>query len=154
MSVSLPCALRRAALLSALAVLMPPAWAEEPVTGTGATFPAKVYLQWAEDHTRLTREPVKYLPAGSSAGVKAVSEGTVDFGASDVPLSAAELEKRGLFQFPTLVGGIVPFVNLPGVANGQLRLDAPTLARIWAGSISRWNDTAIRQLNPDLELPA
>lgn len=154
MSVSLPCALRRAALLSALAVLMPPAWADEPVTGTGATFPAKVYLQWAEDHTRLTREPVKYLPAGSSAGVKAVSEGTVDFGASDVPLSAAELEKRGLFQFPTLVGGIVPFVNLPGVANGQLRLDAPTLARIWAGSISRWNDTAIRQLNPDLELPA
>ncbi len=154
MSVSLPCALRRAVLLSVLTWLAFPAGAEEPITGTGATFPAKVYLQWAEDHTRLTRQPVRYLPAGSSAGVKAVSEGTVDFGASDVPLTAADLEKRGLFQFPTLVGGIVPFVNLPGVASGELKLDATTLARIWAGSITRWNDPAIRQLNPDLELPA
>ena len=150
----MPRALRRLVLWSACAALAPLAQAETPITGTGATFPAKVYLQWAEDHTRLSQQAVKYLPAGSSAGVKAVSEGTVDFGASDVPLSAAELEKRGLFQFPTLVGGIVPFVNLPGVASGELRLDAATLARIWAGSIVRWNDSAIRALNPELDLPA
>lgn len=154
MRVSMPRALRRLVLWSACAALAPFAQAETPITGTGATFPAKVYLQWAEDHTRLSQQAVKYLPAGSSAGVKAVSEGTVDFGASDVPLSAAELEKRGLFQFPTLVGGIVPFVNLPGVASGELRLDAATLARIWAGSIVRWNDSAIRALNPELDLPA
>lgn len=125
-----------------------------PVVGTGATFPAKVYRQWAADYSRQTGLPLEYQPAGSSAGVKAISEGTVDFGASDVPLPPAELERRKLFQFPTLVGGIVPFVNLPGVGSGELRLDAATLARIWAADITRWNHPAIGALNPGLELPA
>lgn len=132
-----------------------PALAQGPeITGTGATFPAKVYEQWAADFSKSTGKALVYKPAGSSAGVKSITEGTVDFGASDVPLSAAELDKRGLFQFPTLVGGIVPFVNLPGVPDNALRLDAPTLARLWAGAIARWNDPAIAALNPGIDLPA
>jgi len=123
------------------------------VVGTGATFPAKVYVQWAADYAKKTGQPLTYKPAGSSAGVKGITERTVDFGATDVPLSQAELDKRGLFQFPTLVGGIVPFVNLPGIAAGELRLDAVTLARIWAGDITRWSDSAVRALNPGLTLP-
>ena len=125
-----------------------------PVVGTGATFPAKVYQQWAADYSQQTGLPMEYKPAGSSAGVKAISEAAVDFGATDVPLPPAELERRNLFQFPTLVGGIVPFVNLPGVTSGELRLDAATLARIWAADITRWNHPAIAALNPGLALPA
>lgn len=124
------------------------------VRGTGASFPAKVYAQWAEDYSKQTGAPLTYKSAGSSAGVKAISERSVDFGATDVPLSQGELDRRGLFQFPTLVGGIVPFVNLPGIGPGDLRLDAGTLAKIWAGSITRWNDPALRALNPRLSLPA
>lgn len=123
------------------------------VVGTGATFPAKVYVQWAADYARQTGLPMTYKPAGSSAGVKAITERSVDFGATDVPLPPSELEQRGLFQFPTLVGGIVPFVNLPGIGAGALRLDAATLARIWTGDIARWNDPALRALNPELNLP-
>lgn len=123
------------------------------VGGTGATFPAKVYIQWAAEYTKRTGSPLSYKPAGSSAGVKGITERTVDFGATDVPLPQSELEKRGLFQFPTLVGGIVPFVNIPGVGPGELKLDAGTLAKIWAGAILRWNDPAIRKLNPTLTLP-
>jgi len=154
---------RRAALFAALTPCLSPwlARAQTPdattapaITGTGATFPAQVYQQWAEDHSRQTGVRVTYQPAGSSAGVRAITEGRVDFGASDVPLSAAELDKRRLFQFPTLVGGIVPFVNLPGVGPGALRLDPPTLAALWAGRITRWNDPALRALNPELALPA
>lgn len=124
------------------------------VVGTGATFPAKVYAQWASDYAAQTGTLLSYKPAGSSAGVKAISQREVDFGATDVPLSNDELEKRGLFQFPTLVGGVVPFVNLPGIASGEMRMDAATLARIWTGEISRWNDPAIRSLNRSLPLPA
>ncbi len=123
------------------------------VRGTGASFPAKVYAQWAEDYVKQTGLPLSYKSAGSSAGVKAITDRSVDFGASDVPLSPAELDKRGLFQFPTLVGGIVPVVNLAGIGPGELRLDAVTLAKIWAGSITRWNDPAIRALNPRATLP-
>ena len=131
-----------------------PAWAQPvEVVGTGATFPAKVYEQWAADYSAQSGIRLSYKPAGSSAGVKGITERAFDFGATDVPLSKPELEKRGLFQFPTLVGGVVPFVNLPGIASGELKIDAPTLARIWSGDISRWNDPAIRALNPSLPLP-
>lgn len=125
----------------------------QEITGTGATFPAKVYAQWVADHVKETGQPLSYKPAGSSAGVKAVVARSVDFGATDVPLSQTELDRQGLFQFPTLVGGIVPFVNLPGVRHGDLRLDAATLARIWSADIKRWNDPAILALNPALTLP-
>lgn len=124
------------------------------VVGTGATFPAKVYAQWASEYSAQTGTRLSYKPAGSSAGVKGITERTVDFGASDVPLSAQELDKRGLFQFPTMVGGVVPFVNLPGVESGDMKLNAVTLARIWSGDITQWNDPAVRALNPSLALPA
>ncbi|MES2978660.1 MAG: phosphate ABC transporter substrate-binding protein PstS [Pseudomonadota bacterium] len=138
-----------------LSVTVGTAHAQSPdITGTGATFPAKVYLEWTTDYARQTGQAVSYKPAGSSAGVKGITERAVDFGASDVPLSPHELDKRGLFQFPTLVGGIVPFVNLPGVKAGALRLDAATLAKIWAGEITRWNAPGIKTLNPGLELPS
>ena len=131
-----------------------PAMAQsDTVRGTGATFPAKVYVQWAADYSQRNGTQITYQPAGSSAGVKSIAARTVDFGASDVPLSQQELEQQGLFQFPTLVGGIVPFVNLPAIGAKSLRLDAPTLARIWAGDITHWNDSAVRNLNPELSLP-
>lgn len=149
-----PIALLIQPLLASSLLMALPALAQKiEVVGTGATFPAKVYAQWAADYTQKTGQPLIYTPAGSSAGVKRITERAVDFGATDVPLSQAELDERGLFQFPTLVGGIVPFVNLPAVGSGELKLDAATLARIWAGDIARWNDVALRVLNPGLALP-
>lgn len=127
--------------------------AEAAVTGTGATFPAKVYRQWAEHYARDTNLRVDYVPAGSSAGVRQIVSRAVDFGATDVPLAASELEKHKLFQFPTLVGGVVPVVNVPGIASGDLRLDADALAAIFIGQITRWNDRMIAALNPFLKLP-
>ena len=127
--------------------------AEADLQGTGASFPAKVYQQWAAQFAEAAGAKVDYLPSGSSDGVRQIVQRTVDFGATDVPLSPAELAKHGLFQFPTLVGGVVPVVNLPGVANAALRLDAQTLAAIFAGRIDAWNDKAIAALNPGLALP-
>ena len=143
-----PCALALTLLTSAPAIAQ-----KSEVTGTGASFPAQVYVQWAADYTRQTGFALSYRPAGSSAGVKSVADRTADFGATDVPLPQKELDQKGLFQFPTLVGGIVPFVNLAGIGPGELKLDAPTLARIWSGDIARWNDPAIRALNPGPNLP-
>ena len=126
---------------------------ETEVSGTGATFPAKVYQQWAERYAHDTGTKVSYVPRGSSAGVKQIAAGAVDFGATDVPMSEADLQKKQLFQFPTLVGGVVPVVNLPGVPPLRLRLDAATLTAIFAGQIAHWNDKTIAALNPGLALP-
>lgn len=123
------------------------------VLGTGATFPAKVYQQWAEQYRHDTGTLVQYEPKGSSAGVKQISARAVDFGATDVPMREADLQTRQLLQFPTLVGGVVPVVNLPGVPDHGLRLSAPVLAGIFGGRITRWNDKAITALNPGLALP-
>lgn len=123
------------------------------VSGTGATFPAEVYAQWARQYSQDTGVPLNYAPAGSSAGVRQIVARAVDFGATDVPLSAGELDKHQLFQFPTLVGGVVPVVNLPGLASGVLRLSPEVLAGIFAGEVQRWNDKAIGALNPSLALP-
>ncbi len=141
-------------LATALAIAGGPALAAEPVVaGAGATFPAKVYQQWAERYAHDTGTQVGYQAKGSSFGVKQIAAGSVDFGATDVPMTEDDLQKKQLFQFPTLVGGVVPVVNLPG-ANGQrLRLDAPVLAAIFSGQILRWNDKAIAALNPGLSLP-
>src|SRR5215470_4089908 len=138
-----------AALAAALTTLLP---ARAEIVGTGATFPAKVYTQWAEQFGKGIG--VRYEGTGSGQGVKQISERAVDFGATDVPMSAADLEKGKLFQFPTLVGGVVPVVQLPGVADGALHLTGEVLTRIFAGQITRWNDPAIAQLNPGLHLPA
>ena len=134
-----------------------PATAPAPalvISGTGASFPAQVYAQWAERYARDTGVKINYTATGSSAGVKGVQSGAADFGATDIPLSAADLERFQLFQFPTLVGGVVPVVQLPGVASGRLRLNADVLAGIFTLQITRWNDAAIAALNPGLSLPA
>lgn len=127
--------------------------AEVDISGAGASFPAKVYQQWAEQYTKDTGVKINYKPSGSSAGVKQITAREVDFGATDVPMSSADLNKYGLFQFPTFVGGVVPFVNLPGVANGALRLSSDVLAGIFAGQITSWRDKAVVSLNPGLALP-
>jgi phosphate transport system substrate-binding protein len=140
--------------LAAATLLCAPAFAGEPeVSGTGATFPAKVYQQWAERYAHDTGTKVSYAPRGSSFGVKQIAAGAVDFGATDVPMAEGDLKKKQLFQFPTLVGGVVPVVNLPGVAPQKLQLDAAVLAAIFSGQIVRWNDQAIVALNPGLALP-
>lgn len=147
-----------AATLALLAACLLPApaarAADGAVHGAGATFPAKVYAQWAQRHSQEIGAPVRYDAIGSSAGVRAIQDGKVDFGATDVPVAPAELQRRGLVQFPTLVGGVVPVVNLPGVPSGRLRLGPEVLAAILAGRIERWNDPAIAALNPQLRLPA
>jgi phosphate transport system substrate-binding protein len=124
------------------------------ISGTGASFPAQVYMQWAERYAQDTGVKINYTATGSSAGVKGVQSGAADFGATDIPMSAADLEKFHLFQFPTLVGGVVPVVQLPGLASGRLRLNADVLVGIFTQQITRWNDAAIVALNPGLSLPA
>ncbi|MBS0339102.1 MAG: phosphate ABC transporter substrate-binding protein PstS [Proteobacteria bacterium] len=146
--------LRLPALVLLVAFAPLGAWAQATsVSGTGATFPAQVYAEWARQYTKDTGVALNYVPSGSSTGVKQIVARAVDFGATDVPLGQAELDKNQLFQFPTLVGGVVPVVNLPGVASGALRLDAQVLAGIFSGDIARWNDKAIAALNPGLALP-
>lgn len=124
------------------------------INGAGATFPYPVYSQWAHKYHELTRVKINYQSIGSGGGIAQIKARTVDFGASDEPLSPEDLEKSGLLQFPTVVGGVVPIINVEGVGSGQLKLDGETLANIFLGKISQWNDPAIQKLNPDLKLPA
>lgn len=142
-----------ALLLAVLGIPASGRAADLVITGTGATFPAKVYAQWAEQYARETGVKIAYVPSGSSAGIKQMVARAVDFGSTDVPMSSADLDKNQLFQFPTLVGGVVPVVNIPGVRNGALRLTGTALAAIFAGQITRWNDRAILESNPGLPLP-
>lgn len=123
------------------------------ITGAGASFPQPIYAQWAKAYQEQSHEQVNYQSIGSSGGIKQIQAKTVDFGASDAPLSKEELDKSGLIQFPTVIGGVVPVVNLPGIAQGQLKLDGETLANIYLGRIKRWNDPKIMALNPGLPLP-
>lgn len=125
----------------------------QDVTGAGASFPAPLYAQWADAYYKLRGVKVNYQSVGSGAGLRQIRGRTVDFGASDMPLSDEVLAKDGLVQFPTVIGGVVPVVNLAGVAPGQLRLTGPVLADIYLGKIKRWSDPAIAALNPELALP-
>jgi len=129
------------------------ALAQQAVTGAGASFPAPLYAQWAADYQRATGVQVNYQSIGSGAGLRQIAAKTVDFGASDAPLNDADLKKAGLVQFPTVIGGVVPVVNIAGVAPGQLKLSGQVLGDIYLGKISRWNDAAIQALNPGLALP-
>jgi phosphate transport system substrate-binding protein len=129
------------------------AWAADNITGAGASFPYPVYTKWADAFHKETGIGVNYQSIGSGGGVKQIKAKTVTFGASDAPLSGKDLEASGLAQFPMVMGGIVPVVNIDGVAPGQLVLDGPTLAKIFLGEIKRWNDPAITKLNADLKLP-
>lgn len=123
------------------------------ITGAGASFPFPLYATWAERYLQESGNRVNYQSIGSGGGVAQISKPTVDFGATDAPLTAAELEARDLLQFPAVMGGIVPVVNLPGIEPGQLRLSGPELAQIYLGEITRWNDPVLQARNPDLKLP-
>jgi len=123
------------------------------ISGAGATFPYPVYAKWAEAYAAKTGLKMNYQSIGSGGGIKQIIAKTVDFGASDMPLKPADLEKDGLTQFPTVMGGVVPVINVPGIAAGQLKLDGKVLADIYLGKIAKWNDPAIAALNPGLKLP-
>jgi phosphate transport system substrate-binding protein len=123
------------------------------VTGAGATFPYPIYAKWAEMYKAATGTGMNYQSVGSGAGIKQIKAKTVDFGASDMPLKAAELEEAGLMQFPAIMGGVVAVVNVAGVAPGQLKLTGPVLADIYLGKITKWNAQEIAALNPGVKLP-
>jgi phosphate transport system substrate-binding protein len=123
------------------------------ITGAGATFPYPAYAKWAEAYRQGTGIGLNYQSIGSGGGIKQIKAGTVDFGASDMPLPPDELQSAGLVQFPTLIGGVVPVVNVKGIAAGQLKLDGKTLAAIYLGRIAKWNDPAIAALNEGTSLP-
>jgi phosphate transport system substrate-binding protein len=123
------------------------------ITGAGATFPAPLYARWAADYNKLTGVRMNYQSIGSGGGLRQIRGKTVQFGASDMPLTDAELAKDGLIQFPTVTGGVVPIVNIPGLKERELRLTGELLADIYLGKITRWNDPAIVKLNPGLKLP-
>lgn len=123
-------------------------------TGAGATFPAPVYGAWAQAYKGATGSEMNYQAIGSGGGIRQIEAGTVDFGATDKPLSPQDLQKNGLYQFPTVIGGIVPIVNMPGLTPGKLRLSGNVLAEIYLGHIKRWNDPQIAGLNGGMRLPA
>ncbi len=123
------------------------------VLGAGASLPAPVYAKWAQAYKLTTGNKVVYQSIGSGSGVAQITAKSVDFGASDNPLSGAALEKNGLLQFPTLLGGVVPIVNLPNTKPGDVKLTGPVLADIYLGKIVTWDDSAITQLNPGVSLP-
>jgi len=141
--------LATAAMAAALAT---PAFAAD-ITGAGATFPYPIYAKWADAYKKSTGVGMNYQSIGSGGGIKQIQARTVDFGASDMPLKPEDLEKGGLTQFPTVIGGDVPVVNLPGVKNGDLHLTGPLLADIYLGKVTKWNDPAIAKLNPKVKLP-
>jgi len=125
----------------------------QEVTGAGATFPAPLYAKWADAYNKATGVRINYQSVGSGAGLRQIRGKTVDFGASDMPLTDEELQKDGLTQFPTVIGGVVPVINIPGVATRQMRLTGAVLADIYLGKITKWNDPALTALNPGLKLP-
>jgi phosphate transport system substrate-binding protein len=138
-----------AAFLCAAAI---PAHAAE-ISGAGATFPYPIYAKWAEAYKAKTGTSMNYQSIGSGGGIKQITAKTVDFGASDMPLKPEELDKNGLQQFPMVMGGVVPVVNLSGIAPGQLKLDGKVLAGMYLGTITKWDDPAIKALNPGVNLP-
>src|SRR6516162_10165835 len=124
------------------------------ISGAGATFPYPIYAKWADAYKKETNVGLNYQSIGSGGGIKQIKAKTVVFGASDAPLSGKELEESGLAQFPMVMGGIVPVVNLEGVKPGELVIDGPTLAKIFLGEITKWDDAALKTLNPNAKLPS
>jgi phosphate transport system substrate-binding protein len=123
------------------------------ITGAGATFPYPIYAKWAEAYKAKTGSSVNYQSIGSGGGIKQIKGKTVDFGASDKPLTLEELTKDGLVQFPVIIGGVVMAMNLDGVPAGKLKLSGPLVADLYLGKVKKWNDPAIAALNPDIKLP-
>jgi phosphate transport system substrate-binding protein len=129
-----------------------PATAAE-ISGAGATFPYPIYAKWAEAYKAKTNTSMNYQSIGSGGGIKQITAKTVDFGASDMPLKPEDLDKNGLQQFPMVMGGVVPVVNLAGIKPGELKLDGKVLAGMYLGTIAKWNDPAVKALNPGVNLP-
>ena len=125
----------------------------QDVTGAGASFPAPLYSKWAAEYNKTQGQKVNYQSVGSGAGIKQIDAKTVDFGASDMPLKDEDLAQKNQMQFPTVIGGVVPVVNIPGVTPGQLKLTGEVIADIFLGKITKWNDPAIKALNASLNLP-
>ncbi len=134
-------------LLSTLAL------ADITITGAGATFPYPLYVKWAQNYQGASGIRLNYQPIGSGGGIKQIQSKTVQFGASDKPLSPDDLKKSNLVQLPTVVGGIVPVINLPNIKNNEVTLSGPVLAEIYLGKITQWNDPKITTLNPGIKLP-
>jgi phosphate transport system substrate-binding protein len=124
------------------------------ISGAGATFPYPIYAKWADAYKKETGNGLNYQSIGSGGGIKQIKAKTVTFGASDAPLPGKELDESGLIQFPMVMGGIVPVVNIEGIKSGDLVIDGPTLAKIFLGEIKTWNDQAIAKLNPSAKLPS
>ena len=144
--------IRSAAFGVAATVIASAAFAQD-VTGAGASFPAPLYAKWADAYNKATNQKINYQSVGSSAGLRQIRGKTVDFGASDIPLSDADLAKDGLVQFPTVMGGVVPVVNVKGIGPGQLRMTGQLLGDIYLGKITKWNDAAVAAINPGVSLP-
>ncbi len=126
----------------------------QEITGAGATFPAPLYSKWASEYNKSTNIKINYQSVGSGAGIKQIEAKTVTFGASDMPLTDEKLAASGLFQFPTAIGGVVPVVNVKGIEPGQMKLSGAVLADIFLGKITKWDDAAIKALNPTIALPS
>ena len=125
----------------------------QDITGAGATFPAPLYSKWASEYNKATGVKINYQSVGSGAGIKQIEAKTVTFGASDMPLTDEKLAASGLFQFPTVIGGVVPVINVSGITPGQMKLTGTLIADIFLGKITKWDDSAIKALNPTLALP-
>lgn len=146
--------------LGAAALFASSAWVSSAVaqvneiTGAGATFPAPLYAKWAADYFKATGVKINYQSVGSGAGLRQIEAKTVDFGATDMPLRDEELKTKSLIQFPTVIGGVVPVINVKGIPQGVLRLNGQVLGDIYLGKITKWDDAAIKALNPSLTLPS
>src|SRR5471032_1682659 len=145
--------IRLVSLAAALSMVALASHAADGVTGAGASFPAPIYSKWAEAYNKATGNKINYQSVGSGAGIKQINAKTVDFGASDMPLKDDDLATAGLVQFPTVIGGVVPVINVEGVKPGQLKLTGAVLADIYLGKVTKWNDAAITALNPGVTLP-
>ena len=143
----------RALALSACLAAVSAAASAQDITGAGATFPAPIYSKWADAYNKTSGARLNYQSVGSGAGLQQIRAKTVDFGASDMPLADDVLAKDGLIQFPTVIGGVVPVVNIQGIAPGQIKLTGQLLGDIYLGKITKWNDAALMALNPGVKLP-
>ena len=124
------------------------------ISGAGATFPYPIYAKWADAYKKQTGIGLNYQSIGSGGGIKQIQAKTVAFGATDMPLKGEELDKSGLIQFPTVLGGVVPVINVEGIKPGEIVLDGATLAKIFMGQVKSWDDPSIKALNPNVKLPA
>ena len=144
----------RAASLAALSSIVVATAALADVSGAGATFPYPIYAKWADAYKKETGVGLNYQSIGSGGGIKQIQAKTVTFGATDMPLSGAQLDKDGLVQFPMVMGGLTAAYNIDGIGPGELVFDGPTLAKIYLGEIKKWDDEAIKKLNPAAKLPS